>query len=248
MKASLSTMKKQVQRGFTLVEIAIVLVIIGLLIGGILRGQELITSARVRNLIDQKTAVQASYYGFIDRFRMQPGDLTVAQAALVNNQTAPAFNGAGDGWVVWTDSPQFFNNLAQSGFLSCAQCMTKATAAATALNNTNSPTNVFGTPIWYESNNGGNDTGQLFLTPVGVTETAKPKLSTGNTISSELLAELDRKIDDGDPARGQFRFSNWNWVASTGTASCVVNTAPAAGTPSTWIVDNPGQCQGVSLF
>ncbi len=46
------------QRGFTLVEIAIVLMIVGLLIGGILRGQELIQSARVRNLMDQKSAVQ----------------------------------------------------------------------------------------------------------------------------------------------------------------------------------------------
>ncbi|NDG42745.1 MAG: prepilin-type N-terminal cleavage/methylation domain-containing protein, partial [Betaproteobacteria bacterium] len=43
------------QRGFTLVEIAIVLVIVGLLLGGVLKGQELITSARVRNLADQAT-------------------------------------------------------------------------------------------------------------------------------------------------------------------------------------------------
>ena len=55
------------QRGFTLVEIAIVLVIIGLLLGGILKGQELITAARVRNLADQSAGVQAAYYGFIDR-------------------------------------------------------------------------------------------------------------------------------------------------------------------------------------
>lgn len=212
-----------------------------------MRGQELITSARVRNLIDQKTAVQASYYGFIDRFRMQPGDLTVAQAALVNAQATPAFSGPGDGWVLWQDSPQFFNNIAQAGFLSCAQCMTQLAAIPTFLNNTNSPTNVYGTPIWYESQNGGNDSGNLFLTPIGAIETAKPKLSTGNTISSEVLAELDRKIDDGDPARGQFRASAWNWVAATPLGTCIVNTTPATG-PSRWIVDNPGQCQGVSLL
>ena len=41
------------QTGFTLIEIAIVLVIIGLLLGGVLKGQELITSARVRNLATQ---------------------------------------------------------------------------------------------------------------------------------------------------------------------------------------------------
>lgn len=47
------------QQGFTLVEMAIVLVIIGLLLGGILKGQELITSARVRNIADQNSGVQA---------------------------------------------------------------------------------------------------------------------------------------------------------------------------------------------
>jgi prepilin-type N-terminal cleavage/methylation domain-containing protein len=50
------------QRGFTLVEIAIVLVIIGLLLGGILKGQELITAAKVRNIADQNSGVQAAYW------------------------------------------------------------------------------------------------------------------------------------------------------------------------------------------
>ena len=41
---------KRNQSGFTLIEIAIVLVIIGLLLGGVLKGQELINSAKVKNL------------------------------------------------------------------------------------------------------------------------------------------------------------------------------------------------------
>ncbi len=68
------------QSGFTLVEIAIVLVIIGLLLGGILKGQELINSARVRNLADQNSGIQAAYYGFIDRYRQVPGDMTPQNA------------------------------------------------------------------------------------------------------------------------------------------------------------------------
>ena len=82
------TVKKQ--SGFTLVEIAIVLVIIGLLLGGILKGQELITSARVRNLADQNSGIQAAYYGFIDRYRQIPGDMptATAQAAIGNVVTA----------------------------------------------------------------------------------------------------------------------------------------------------------------
>ncbi|MGZ5736798.1 MAG: prepilin-type N-terminal cleavage/methylation domain-containing protein, partial [Burkholderiales bacterium] len=59
--------------GFTLIEIAIVLVIIGLLLGGVLKGQELITAARVRNFIQEEDAVKAAYFGFLDRYRALPG-------------------------------------------------------------------------------------------------------------------------------------------------------------------------------
>ena len=62
------------QTGFTLIEIAIVLVIVGLLLGGVLKGQELITSARVRNMISQQDGIKAAYYGFQDRYRALPGD------------------------------------------------------------------------------------------------------------------------------------------------------------------------------
>ena len=48
-------------RGFTLIELAIVLVVIGLLLGGILKGQELIESARARNLISQMDSIRAAY-------------------------------------------------------------------------------------------------------------------------------------------------------------------------------------------
>src|SRR5947208_13835939 len=64
----------QKQQGFTLIEIAIVLVIIGLLLGGVLKGQELITAARVRNLAAQLDGVKIAYLGFQDRYRALPGD------------------------------------------------------------------------------------------------------------------------------------------------------------------------------
>ncbi|MGK9626049.1 prepilin-type N-terminal cleavage/methylation domain-containing protein, partial [Salmonella enterica subsp. enterica] len=55
------------QAGFTLVEIAIVLVIIGLLLGAILKGQELIDSSRTKNAINEVSSIKAAHYSYIDR-------------------------------------------------------------------------------------------------------------------------------------------------------------------------------------
>ena len=65
---------KRTQKGFTLVEIAIVLVIIGLLLGGILKGQEMITQAKIKNAIADFSGVSAAYFGYQDRYRATPGD------------------------------------------------------------------------------------------------------------------------------------------------------------------------------
>ncbi len=71
------------QAGFTLVEIAIVLVIIGLLLGGVLKGQELINSAKIKNMINDIRSTSTFVSGYQDRFRAFPGDQTAAQ--LVTN-------------------------------------------------------------------------------------------------------------------------------------------------------------------
>ena len=65
---------KNNQGGFTLVEIAIVLVIIGLLLGGVLKGQELINSAKVKNFINDFKTVPLFIYGYQDKFKALPGD------------------------------------------------------------------------------------------------------------------------------------------------------------------------------
>jgi prepilin-type N-terminal cleavage/methylation domain-containing protein len=67
------------QSGFTLVEIAIVLVIIGLLLGGVLKGQELINSAKVKNMINDFRTVSSLVYSYQDRFKAFPGDQLQAQ-------------------------------------------------------------------------------------------------------------------------------------------------------------------------
>jgi prepilin-type N-terminal cleavage/methylation domain-containing protein len=69
-------------RGFTLVELAIVITIIGLLIGGILKGQEMIQNARVTATIAQVQGYQAALETFQDRYDQLPGDMPVATARL----------------------------------------------------------------------------------------------------------------------------------------------------------------------
>src|SRR5438309_2988309 len=81
------------QQGFTLVEIAIVLVIIGLLLGGILKGQEMITQAKIKNVIADFSGVSAAYHGYQDRYRAIPGDDPNADTRW----TAPTAATKGDG-------------------------------------------------------------------------------------------------------------------------------------------------------
>jgi len=62
------------QKGFTLVEIAIVMVIIGLLIGGVLKGQEMINNAKVKRVVKQADELRAAVMTFYDKYGQYPGD------------------------------------------------------------------------------------------------------------------------------------------------------------------------------
>ena len=81
---------KTKQQGFTLVEIAIVLVIIGLLLGGILKGQEMITQAKIKNAISDFSGISAAYHGYLDRYRFIPGDDPCAGTPTPGACSAPA--------------------------------------------------------------------------------------------------------------------------------------------------------------
>lgn len=91
------------QSGFTLIEIAIVLVIIGLLLGGILKGQELINSARVKNLAADFRNIPVFIYGYQDKYRSLPGDDSAAVAHVGVGATEI---GDGDGVIegTWNNS------------------------------------------------------------------------------------------------------------------------------------------------
>jgi prepilin-type N-terminal cleavage/methylation domain-containing protein len=124
----------KLQRGFTLVEIAIVLVIIGLLLGGVLKGQGLIDSAKVKNIIQQSNSLSAAVNAYQDKFRALPGDDVQGTLHVPNS----AGNGNGDGQInEFALAPQ---HLALGGFITgsfngTSQFMTSAQGGAVYLYN-----------------------------------------------------------------------------------------------------------------
>ncbi|MFA5241924.1 MAG: prepilin-type N-terminal cleavage/methylation domain-containing protein [Sulfuricella sp.] len=231
-------MKTQ-QSGFTLIEIAIVLVIIGLLLGGVLKGQELITSARVRNMISQQDGIKAAYFGFLDRYRALPGDYSAAIGNIKDVTKA----GDGDGQIELTNGTNaeyilVWEHLSKAGFIN-GSYIYSATVA-----DSNTPKNPYSgyLQLRYDANYG----------DPTATNPARHNLKTGNQVPVSILAEVDRKIDDGLPYSGAFQFSDY--VVSGGTAPTVTGTAKcivaASGTtPAQWDISTEStNCGGASIF
>ena len=180
------------QKGFTLIEIAIVLVIIGLLLGGVLKGQELINTARVRAMNNTVDGITAAWFSFQDRYRAFPGDYLSAQSQ-VNLPGAP-IGGDGNG-LVTTDSERalVWVHLEAAGYLTGGYTDDTATVAASAYDcpPTTCPDNGFGS---------GMNLSYGTLVQTGAANTHE--LISGRGIPVEVIAELDRKVDDGSPVSG----------------------------------------------
>ena len=230
---AMTTMNKQ--RGFTLIEIAIVLVIIGLLLGGVLKGQELITSARVRNLITQQDGIKAAYFGFQDRYKALPGDY----AQATNNIKDATVNGNGNGQIeqaaaggVATEDIAVWEHLSRSGFITGTYTHSGTYAATSA------PTNPYNMFLVMRFDAVYSDTG-----------TAAPRhnLKTGNQVPSDILAEVDRKVDDGNPLTGTVRFTT---LSATGTAADPAKCINSSATPVVWQVVTAVEpnCGATTLF
>lgn len=111
--------------GFTLVELSIVLVIIGLIIGGVLVGKDMIEAAQLRATYGQVEKFKTAIYTFRDKYNCLPGDCAVAYtyffgASCGNNTSAEAVNGCngnGDGRYTFGEGHEAWQHLALAGLI-----------------------------------------------------------------------------------------------------------------------------------
>jgi prepilin-type N-terminal cleavage/methylation domain-containing protein len=204
------------QTGFTLIELAIVLVIIGLLLGGVLRGQELINSAKVKNMARDFQNVQVYIYGYQDKYKALPGDDIAAVAhlgATANQAGAGAGNGviAGnwDSVAVTDESVIFWQHVRLAGL---APGSTVVGAGGYY------PTNADGGRLGIQSLAGA---ANLPTSPTAITG-AYVICSAG--ILGKFAKQLDTTLDDGETSTGSMRVyatGGTTWDPATGAGAVV---------------------------
>ena len=211
------------QSGFTLVEIAIVLVIIGLLLGGVLKGQELINSAKVKNMAVDFRNIPLFIYGYQDKFKALPGDHAKAASlipgAALCTPVAAGLCAPGDGVIngTWNaaladaaknETSMFWQHARLAGFA----------AGPTSITDTGYlPTNADGGLIGIES--GGAANGGAYIQNGVITAGSPPTIAAQSPVayftptylvcSSGILGkyakQLDTTLDDGEGATGSVR-------------------------------------------
>lgn len=211
--------QRRSEQGFTLVELAIVMVIIGLLIGGILKGQELISTAKVGATVSQIKALDGAINTFQEKYAAYPGDMlnpnlripncTAAPCNVAGNGNSQIVNGAittmGNAPVAPNgatgEGSRAFSHLALSDLLSGIDPNETASVFGASL-----PVVKAGGGMWigYTSQatsagiatlTAGRHYAMLNATPVTMA------VDTG-AFNSNIAAQIDRKIDDGIANRG----------------------------------------------
>jgi prepilin-type N-terminal cleavage/methylation domain-containing protein len=211
-------------KGFSLIEMAIVLVIIGLLVGGILKGQELISGSKVKAAIYQINGIVAAYNGYLDRYHAIPGDDGGGTAGVASRgkswTNVPSGYNKGylygaDNSTVFNPSPAnsesvyFWQHLKAAGFIPGDPT---ATSVATGL----LPQNPFGGLL-------GVGLGSASIN--GMSGTAL-SVCLGR-VPGKAAIQIDMQLDDGKPDSGTVR-------GSTGGN----NTPPAATAAASYSEDN----------
>ncbi|KHD07897.1 hypothetical protein PN36_25325 [Candidatus Thiomargarita nelsonii] len=178
-------MKKQT--GFTLVEIAIVMVIIGLLLGAVLKGQEMITNARAKNIENEYNGIVAAIYSYQDRYRALPGDDNKADR-FTDITACTDLCGDGDGTIEGVfgstanvESRLFWLHLRNAGFV------------AGATNNQDQPNNTLTGIIGVST---GLTTADISISGTFVAFTKIPQ---------NIALIIEARLDDGQSASGRIQ-------------------------------------------
>jgi prepilin-type N-terminal cleavage/methylation domain-containing protein len=178
-------MKKQ--SGFTLIELAIVLVIIGLLLGGVLKGQELINSAKVKNLVADFKNVPVYIYGYQDKFKALPGDDTLAQTHLGSTATNSIsttlgfIDGSWDSTTAADDSILFWQHVRLAGLAP-------------------GPTTILSAASFVPKNSNGGRVGISSVPPITGMTGSYFVCSSG--IDAKFALQMDITMDNGDTTAG----------------------------------------------
>jgi len=193
------TRKSRTESGFTLVEIAIVLVIIGLLLGGILKGQEMITQAKIKNIVNDFNGITVAVTSYQDRYRALPGD---DQNATTRWTTQAPGKGNGDGIIAGKykdndtsgsggapadgkESNLFWQHLRIAGFVAG---LTQGTGSGTP------PPNAAGGLIGVES-------GVVGTSGLGFTSL----IVCFSNLPEKIASAVDGQMDDSNSGSGQIR-------------------------------------------
>lgn len=217
--------RSDTQYGFTLVELAVVLLIIGLIVGGILRGQELITSARVNSIQTDANQVRTAVNTFRDKFVALPGDFENAEdffeAGTNPSSNNLIDNGNGNGRFdgggrvdAGTEEVEAWAHLGAAGFLS----MIDVDEVSSGNSNLSSDQGAFSTPFggFYsigqgldiQTNNANFQTVNdniWIVAGSGGSGGGTPEANHDPIMAASVAAQFDRKIDDGNPATGNVR-------------------------------------------
>lgn len=225
--------------GFTLIELAIVLVIIGLLLGGVLKGQELINSAKVKSFANDFRNIPVFLYGYQDKFKAIPGDDSAAVAHVGVGATEVG-NGNGQLDGRWNDTPAvtseaslFWLHVRKAGL---AQGSTDITAPITEYN----PKNADGGIIGIEA--GRTNPASAAITDRNGAAIVGTYVICSKGILGKYVKQLDTTMDNGETDTGS--------MLATDQASYVADgTAPTgqAATPTASIDDGTSYivCMGV---
>lgn len=221
-------MRSQPQAGFSLLEIAVVLIIIGLMAAGTLLGMNLMDGAKVKAVISEFTQMEEAVAIFEQKYNGLPGDLPSAGDLWPNCDATPAnCNGNGNGKIEHAERYRAVQQLADAKLI-------KGTFPGTGGVNVQIGVNV---PASRYENAG------LALAYVDVTseyvESAWGSDSTGNVVfhgrptdttraavmPARHAQEIDLKMDDGSPGTGNIQ---GNDNTATGATQCYTAATPAA--------------------